>query len=180
MTIACLGWGSLIWNPGTLLIRNRWFEDGPLLPIEFTRRSHNGRVTLIIDEAAMPVRTLWALMTTCDLGEAMKSLQEREETAKKNIHSALANDASAQGFRRSIVDWLVKNQLDAAIWTGLSYSEHTDHKRPDIRFVLDHLRKLDHNARKVAEEYIRRAPRQIDTEYRRQIELEFGWTCFAE
>ena len=30
-------------------IENKWFEDGPLLPIEFTRQSDNGRMTLIID-----------------------------------------------------------------------------------------------------------------------------------
>ena len=47
-----------------LNIENKWFEDGPLLPIEFTRQSDNGRMTLIIDNAAKPVRTLWALMTS--------------------------------------------------------------------------------------------------------------------
>ena len=64
MKIACIGWGSLIWNSGVLKIRNKWYEDGPILPIEFSRISDDGRVTLIIDKSGTPVRTLWALMTS--------------------------------------------------------------------------------------------------------------------
>ena len=176
MKIACLGWGSLIWKPECLLIQNKWFDDGALLPIEFTRQSDNQRITLIIDEEAAPVRTLWALMTTEDLSDAKKSLREREVTAIKNIHSAMDSDLDEKGFRKSIVDWLLSKQLDAAIWTGLSYSKHTKNERPNIGYVVDHLRDLEHNRKKVAEEYIRRAPKQIDTEYRRKIESELGWT----
>ena len=56
MKIACLGWGSLVWRPDNLLIRSEWFSDGPFLPIEFARRSQDGRLTLVIVEKAKPVR----------------------------------------------------------------------------------------------------------------------------
>ena len=78
MKIACLGWGSLIWRPGNLLIQREWFNDGPLLPVEFVRKSDNGRLTLVITETAKPVRTLWALMTTYNLDEAKESLRKRQ------------------------------------------------------------------------------------------------------
>ena len=61
MKIACIGWGSLIWDPRELKIGNDWNDDGPMLPVEFTRISSDKRVTLIIDKQAKRVRTLWTL-----------------------------------------------------------------------------------------------------------------------
>ena len=47
MIIACFGWGSLVWNPADLPMVGDWQSDGPALPVEFTRKSNNGRVTLV-------------------------------------------------------------------------------------------------------------------------------------
>ena len=177
MKIACIGWGSLIWRPGGLEIQNYWFEDGPILPIEFTRISDDQRVTLIIDQEAKPVRNLWALMTCSLLDKAKKSLEQREGVRRTElIHSIGITDETTDTAAQIIKNWLKEKDLDFAIWTGLSYSQKTEKERPSIDFIISHLRNLDGSKRRNAEEYIRKAPRQIDTKYRREIEMEFGWT----
>jgi hypothetical protein len=175
MKIACIGWGSLIWRPGNLRIHNTWFQDGPILPIEFTRQSNDGRMTLIIDSAAKPVCTLWALMVTDNLNDSINSLQEREGTSLANIHHVSRADIPEDATHITVKKWLETKDIDIAIWTGLSY--RTVGVRPTIEQVIAQLRSLNHVSGMAAEEYIRRAPKQIDTEYRRAIENEFGWTA---
>ena len=176
MKIACLGWGSLIWRPENLPIQNSWFENGPMLPIEFTRISSNDRVTLIIDKKAKPIRTLWTLMTKNNLSDCINSLAQREETNSNNIHHISTRDSTDDDVKMIIKEWLLNNNLDTAIWTALSFSSKTNNIRPDIQIILKHLDTLDTDKKKKAEEYIRKAPKQIDTDYRREIEAKFGWT----
>ena len=76
--IACLGWGSLIWDLGDLPIRRCWFEDGPLIPLEFARESQDGRITLVVELSARPVRSLWALLDGENLEEMRERLRVRE------------------------------------------------------------------------------------------------------
>lgn len=49
MKIAILGWGSLIWDKRNLRLAGEWQVGGPVLPIEFSRVSGYGRLTLVID-----------------------------------------------------------------------------------------------------------------------------------
>lgn len=176
MIIACLGWGSLIWNPEELMIQNEWFKDGPLIPIEFVRQSDNGRITLVVDTASKPVRTLWALMTTDNLETAIESLRKREGTSKVNIHAIKSGEQTSDIIKATVQKWLLAKNIDAAIWTGLKYKFKGSAVRPTVEQVIEHLSKLDYSVWKAAEEYVCKAPKQIDTEYRRQIEKELGWT----
>jgi hypothetical protein len=180
MKIACLGWGSLIWNPESLLIIREWFHDGPLLPIEFTRQSNDGRLTLVITESAQPVRTLWALMATTDLETAKKSLLIREKISEKNLETFIgcikSDEDTIDETELIIKEWAIKLKLDAVIWTNLPPKFNNKiNLEPSIEEAIEYLNALDVNKRATAEEYIRKTPKQIDTSFRRKFELEFGW-----
>ena len=147
---------------------------------EFTRVSSNNRVTLIIEENSSPVRTLWSLMLHSNLDDCINALMTREGTTKENIHYTSVNDTSEDNIKSTIKKWLSEKNIVSAIWTGLSYSKKTNNKRPALRDIVKHLEQLAGNERRFAEEYIRNAPRQIDTEYRREIENKLGWKWLQE
>jgi hypothetical protein len=181
MEIACLGWGSLIWDPRELPVRGKWFEDGPMLPIEFARQSRDGRMTLVIAKVAYSVRTLWTLMSVRDLDEAKLALADREGIEKDNVARSIgfwdsATSKSHGQAAAAIEIWARNTNLDGAVWTDLQ-SGFLDKRGPLPAYneVLDHLKALPYERKKVAEEYIRKAPAQIDTEYRRGFGADLGW-----
>jgi hypothetical protein len=181
MKIACLGWGSLIWRPETLLIRREWFLDGPILPVEFVRQSRDGRLTLVLSKNAEPVRVLWSLMATNDLDKAILSLGVREGIAIRNSSASIGSVTSAEAtedkIKLQIQTWAKCLNLDAVIWTNLHAKfKGVDSAEPTIDEAVKYLSTLDVNARATAEEYVRRAPKQIDTDFRREFERLFGWT----
>jgi hypothetical protein len=184
MNIACLAWGSLVWNPRDLPIQRRWFDDGPFAPVEFTRQSRHGRITLVIDEHAEPVRLLWARMTLSDVEKAMEALSKREGITASDWKSRIGNWRTSDPAPRtmpSLSAWAQARGLDAVIWTALGpqYVKHDEDtptkERPPIEWVLRHLQELTGPPRDVAEQYFRCAPQQIDTEYRRRVEAVLGW-----
>ena len=174
--IACLGWGSLIWDPRGLPIRRGWFEDGPLIPVEFARQSQDGRMTLVVEASARPVRSLWALMDGEDLEEARDRLQKREGvTIVEHIGSWTRGDGDPASVR-GLGGWALARNIDAVVWTALPPKFGKRNGRlPTEDEVIAYLGELRGARRDEAECYIRRAPRQIDTAYRRRIEAEFNW-----
>ena len=180
MKIACLGWGSLIWDPRELNIKRKWFEDGPVLPIEFLRVSKDGRLTLVVDtddKKSQQVRVLWALMNAKNKNEAIKFLRNREGTSTENIHFVeKENNDSNDKIKSEIQKWLKEKNIDIAIWTGLSWNENCfEGERPNKNQVVEYLAELEGPERQYAEQYIRNTPKQIDTPYRRTIEKKLGW-----
>jgi hypothetical protein len=179
MRIACLAWGSLVWDLGSLPIHRAWFEDGPFAPVEFTRQSSDGRITLVLDEESQPVRLLWSVMLPTDVPGAKEALRDREHITAHDWESRIGSWQRAQPTPELLPElprWAETHGLDAAVWTALGPKFADEDVRPSADQVIEYLRGLLGTKRENAERYIRRTPRQIDTSYRRRIEAALGWT----
>lgn len=182
--IACLGWGSLIWNPRQLPVVGGWRPDGPNVRVEFVRKSHGEHLTLVPDKAARAVPSLWAPLDVTDLDEAVKNLAVREGR-KKPLPSERIGRWPGR-VPETIIEldaWAAARGVRQVIWTGLpprftdpASGQDRDNCRPDEDQAVEHLRRLIAGDRSAdAEKYIRCAPEQIDTAYRRRFVREFGW-----
>ncbi len=183
LKIACLAWGSLVWNPRQLPIRREWFKDGPFAPVEFTRQSDDGRITLVIDRKAAPVRVLWAHMLSSSLEDAQKALRHREGITATNWLSRIGSWRSGDSSPRDIPElprWAEARNLDAVVWTALPPRFKGENRSPSVLEAIEYLRGLSGNHLTRARDYIERAPRQIDTAYRRRIEAALGWSRRAD
>ena len=176
-TIACLGWGSLTWDPRGLPIQRCWFDDGPLVPVEFARQSRDGRMTLVIVDGARPVRSLWALMHAQSEEDAREHLRQREGIPVRNggKHVGSWPGGTTAGIA-GLEDWARSKRLDAVVWTALPPQlKAAKGNVPTEGEVTDYVRGLTGAKRRVAEQYVRRTPRQIDTAFRQRVEAEFNW-----
>jgi hypothetical protein len=179
--IACLGWGSLVWDPRELPVRRKWFEDGPLLPLEFARQSSDQRLTLaIVPTLKTKVRGLWALFSVDSLPEAHEALRKRERVPENNKDTHIKvwpGEDERDPIPAEIASWARSLRLSGVVWTALPPRFNGENRAPTEVEAVDYLRTLvQENRAGNAEHYIRMAPQQVDTPYRRRFEAEFGWT----
>ena len=179
MDIAVVGWGSVVWNPGSLDLASRWHKDGPELPIEFARLSGNGTVTLVVTHTwGTPVRTYWAKSRKTCMDSARLDLQARERTP--DIANIGGVTASGEIFGRARFEqvgqmihlWLLDRSIQGAVWTGLrekGVEQLTDADRNEW------VEGLPPDADSHIEMYVRRAPLQVRTPVRAWLTEKFGW-----
>jgi len=166
--VACLGWGSLLWEPRELPVQ-AWQNDGPFLPLEFSRVSQDGRVTLVIDATGRSVPSLWTLLVTEDLESGIAQLAARKGVERLGAIGRWPCDETSP--TQGIVEaWAKEKGLDGVVWTALKPGfPGARGKRPSLDDILGHVGKLEGVNRKRAAEYVRRAPAQIATEWRKAI-----------
>ncbi len=172
MRIGCLAWGSLVWDPGTLPRAGPFREDGPWLPIEFSRVSLDGRVTLVIDPEAPLLRSLWVPLAVDSLEEAIEALGRREKIVPERWVDWVgrAPPESATGIPYGIDAWLAQHSLDALVWTALpSRGPDGTQSVPKLETLLDYLESLSGETRARAEQYVRRTPRVVRTPHRARL-----------
>lgn len=184
--IACIGWGSLVYDWRDLPC-GAWHNDGPMLPVEFARESgvkpglHGTRITLVICPDVERVQTCWSLLDVEDLSAARVSLARREDVVnnmERDIGYWDRKTGKLHGLEaEAIGQWASARGLAAAVWTSLGFGFKGNRGvMPEGPEVVEFLRKLDAAKRPAAEDYVRCAPAQIDTAYRRLIAQELRWT----
>jgi hypothetical protein len=184
LRIAVLAWGSLVWDPRELKTAAAFAPNGPLLPIEFSRISADGRLTLVIDNAVGDLcRTYSAASAFTSLDAAIENLRERETRHAEDIgffepssgrQSDLAFERHPQAVA-TIGAWTESNDYDAAIWTALAsnFDEWNKGGEPfsvtaAIRY-LETLQEKDPAAFARALDYIRKAPPEVETTVRDEV-----------
>jgi len=179
--IAVLGWGSLIWDPGSLAnrVKGPWKRGGPRLPIEFSRVSVNlrkGALTLVIDpQNGTQVPTRFILSSRTDPEDAASDLQAREGNPRIN-NIGLVD--LTNGYVRTrwetvsevIREWAKEHEIDAVIWTDLSsnFQDYTG-KLFSVENGIEYLDGLSGEVAQKAREYIENAPDEVDTKLRRTL-----------
>lgn len=187
MRIAILGWGSLIWDSRSLKIdvtlgNSGWNLNGPYLPIEFARISKDGRLTLVIRNGVKEQQVLFSISLYNELDEAVLDLAVREGCGKNKIGIYIKEKSEVTPtefiYKEKIVNWIEQeDDIDAVIWTNLSssFKDKIGLELSEINAV-NYLTCLPLEVQAVAEEYIRKAPEQIDTKIRNAIEDQLNWT----
>jgi hypothetical protein len=119
-------------------------------------------------------------MTVSDLDTAKEELARREDIVPENIsryigHFSVTGSSNGQ-WANVVGQWASSIGLDAVVWTNLPPKFQDEERVPTVEEVISFLQTLPAEVKQHAEEYVRKAPLQIDTEYRRQIERELNWT----
>ncbi|MCI4332668.1 MAG: hypothetical protein L3K01_02895, partial [Thermoplasmata archaeon] len=167
--IAILGWGSLVWDPRNLAFEKTvgWNRGGPLIALEFSRKSRDGRLTLVLDSdhgSACPTR--FATSALLDLGSAVRDLASREGMRSENSVGFV--ELKSGHFRsrnedtgRSIAAWGRFTEYSHVIWTDLPPSDFFT-----LNWGIRYLESLGGETLRLAREYVLRAPEEVETPLR--------------
>jgi len=84
--IVVLAWDLLVSEPGGLPVKdNRWFHDGPCLPLELSRVTPQWTLALCLQRGADPVRVLWAYLEADKVSRAVWLLSQRLGCQPENV-----------------------------------------------------------------------------------------------
>ena len=183
MNIAILGWGSLVWDRRDLAVIGDWQPGGPVLPIEFSRKSRDGRLTLVIDPAnGEPVATLCVRSRFENLNDAVGNLREREGNPHRGRigYINLVSHTERAWARHNqpaacdtLTAWAHANDWQAVIWTALLSNFEQEQQEPfTVPTAIRYLNGLKGETKTRAFEYIRRAPAETMTPLRRALQAQ--------
>lgn len=148
--------------------------------IDALHQSANGRMTLVIADDTEAIPVLWTELDLSSLKKARYALAEREGISSTYVDRSVGVwSPSVSSDRRetaTIGEWAASRGVSCVVWTALRPNSMGGPGRPSCDQVVRYLAGLEGESSRLAEEYIRRAPRQIRTPYRPIIERDLGWT----
>ena len=185
-----LGWGSLLWDEGRfpLHLKSKWDSNGPLLPLEFSRvsQSRDGALTLVVDpDNGENCRSNFAFSARKLLDDVICDLRCRESTILRRIGFVdLVSDAQRSNVHPGLADvlrhWAQERGFTSVVWTDLpSNFNEGDRGQFSVEAAADYLRRLSADGTRKAREYIKRAPKSINTPLRRHVEKSEWWSADA-
>jgi len=120
---------------------------------------------------------LHTILSVSRLDDAIAELAVREGCPTKLVGYWDSAENSKFTHVKAIGCWARERNLDAVVWTALGARfMGIDGRVPSEEESIAYLSKLEGDVRRIAEEYIRKAPMQIRTPYRSLFEKHFGWT----
>lgn len=151
MKIACLGWGSLMWNPAG---RRQLEISQPGTPRRICpairQRPHNACGN--VRRQGVPV--LWAELAVSEIAQAKAALAYREVSSRRislSVGYWSRRDSGRQTQTATVGAWAASHNLDGVVWTALrpadppvsaaSYKPESNPVLPaDHRHLPPHLR----------------------------------------
>lgn len=182
MNIEIISWGSLVSDPRTLKVFG-WNNDGPVIPIEFTRVSRDGRLTPVINEnVGGLVQTYHAHSRFNNLRQAIDNFIEREniEENRIGIIEPSINRISECCRRHNsttqiILNWGRQTEYDAILYCALG-TRFKDVLDLDytVENALSYLEELDQTTKLNAIRYLLNIPEQTLTPFMREFRNRFN------
>jgi hypothetical protein len=161
-----------------------WRQDGPVLPIEFSRISGWTKkvqyLSLVIDDHdGTPTRVRHALSNRATLADTISDLMAREGTPRDKIGfvdlRAGAAHSRVPAVSETLKEWARTADLHAVVWTDLEPNFPKTLKRPFATSeALAFLESRQGESLALAREYVLKAPPEVDTPVRR-LARESGW-----
>lgn len=182
--IAILGWGSLLWEENKAQREfdkhhGAWKFDGPVLKLEFCRKSESrlNALTLVIDAIrGEECKVAYALSKRRTVEKAIADLQKREGTGPRSVGCVFPNGSRRQGRDAHSIDvisrWADGASLDVVLWTDLSGHFDNVPKNAFVKAAVDHVQGLPVDAKAKAAEYVWRAPEFVVTPLRTALQAE--------
>ncbi|TGT91269.1 MULTISPECIES: hypothetical protein [unclassified Mesorhizobium] len=184
--IAILAWGSLIWDdrwPSFDDQREDWLEDGPVLPLEFSRvsKTRKGALTLVIDrDNGSECKVMYAISRRKNPADAIADLRDREGTIMDHMGFYYAKEPERKcvpAIPAAIRAWAKKKKFDVVVWAGMpsNFSAKNAVKRGEafsIDTAVAHLQKITPEGKAAAATYVWRAPGLVVTKLRTRLQAE--------